>query len=414
VSARISRVAAVATIAGFPLAVLASLLLARSAGGQVAAELVDGLALAIPFGAFGMVGALILWRRPGNVVGWVCAAMAILYALGACAIAYAAWGNSSGSPPGTVLAAWLGHWTWYPLVGMALVALPLLIPDGRLVSPRWRWVAWLGVVSVGGMTALAMLQPWLSTFEGEAPMANPMGIPGVPSPLESPAGTALLVGHLIAFAGAVASIVVRYHHARPTERARLKWIVFAFGLTLGVQLTLEVVQRLQLTFEVVQRLVLLLDTSNVVWAGVWMILPVGIGIAVLRHRLFDIDRIVTRTVSYVMVTIVLAGVYVVGVVGLGGLLRVPTGDGGGNLVVAGSTLLVAAAFGPVRCRVQAAVDRRFNRARYDAARVVESFSHVLRDEVDLDRLVTDVRDVAQRTVQPAHASLWLRTPESST
>jgi hypothetical protein len=404
VSAPLSRVAAIATLGGVPAVFAATVVLARSAGGHVSAEFGDAMWLAIPFGAFGLVGVLILWRRPGHVVGAICAGLAWLYTVTGFAIAYAGWGVAGSSPrPGTVLAIWVGNWTWYPILGVASVALPLLIPDGRLPSRRWRWVVVLGSAAVAGIVVFAMLHPQLTTFEDEATIPNPIGVAGVPSPIDSIASNVLLVGLGVAFAGAVASIIVRYRRADTEDRARLKWILFAFALVLVINLSLDLVQHRYLPDGI----------SNAIWAVVWLILPVGIGIAVLRHRLFDIDRIVSRTVSYAVVTTVLAGLFVAGVVGLGGVLRALTGGAGGDLVVAGSTLLVAAAFGPVHRRARSAVDRRFNRARYDAQHTVAAFAQRLRDEVDLDLLAVDLRGVTVQAVQPAHASLWLRSPEPS-
>jgi hypothetical protein len=401
VSARLSRIAAVAVVVAYPIVVLVAFLLARSAGGEVWDEFANGVALGIPFGAFGLVGALIIARRPGNIVGWICVGLAGFAALLYLALAYGGWSSSAPvAPAGTTLAIWVANWAWFPLLGAATIALPLLIPDGRLVSPRWRWVAAVGVVAVGGLVLLAMFHHELWALVGDETIRNPIGIPGVPSPVDSGFANLLVLLLGAAGLGALASIVVRYRRAGLEDRMRLKWIVYGIALTVVLTTILDVVQ---------SRLIAAGGTgiSNTIWAIPWMLVPASMGIAVLRHRLFDIDRIVSRTVSYAIVTVVLAGVYATGVLGFGGLLRAVTGGRGGDLVVAASTLAVAAAFGPVRRRAQSAVDRRFNRARYDAQRTIEAFSQRLRDEVDLAALTEDLQRVVALTVHPSAVGLWI-------
>jgi hypothetical protein len=396
---------AVATVIGFPLAVGSAVLIARSAGGHVWDEIANGLPLAIPFGAFALVGALIVARRPANLVGWVCASIGWISAMSFLGLAYGGWGLERASPPpGTFLGLWVATWSWFALLGLAIVALPLLIPDGRLVSPRWRWVAVLGCISVGGMVLLGMFSPDLFAL-GDETVPNPVGSSRVPSPVDPTVEGWFLASTGVAALAALASIVVRYRRGDRVERTKLKWIVYGFALMFVVSTVLDMIQNAVISSGVGDGI------GNAIWALVWVMLPASIGIAVLRHRLFDIDRIVSRTVAYVIVTVMLVGLYAAGVVGLGTVVRGLTGGGGGDLVVAASTLLVAAAFGPVRRRVQAAVDRRFNRARYDAERTVRAFGQRLRDEVDLEALVDELGMVTHVTLAPRHASVWLPEPE---
>jgi hypothetical protein len=206
----------------------------------------------------------------------------------------------------------------------------------------------------------------------------------------------LLVGAVLAGASA---LVVRYRRARRGERQQLKWAVLGGLVSVSVYLTGDLTTRL----------------PGVDWWLVslvaFTVFPLTVALAVLRYRLYDIDRIVSRTVSYGLLTALLVGVYAAGVVGLGGLIRSATGGGGGDLVVAASTLAVAALFGPARRRIQDLVDRRFNRARYDAQQTVEAFAQRLRDEVDLDTLCADLRASANEAIQPRSASVWVRARE---
>jgi hypothetical protein len=267
---------------------------------------------------------------------------------------------------------------------------PLLFPDGRLPSHRWRPVLWLAGATTAAAIALEAARPTLDLGGGRN-VGNPIGTAAAANPMWSTVGDVVedLLGVLVVVA--VASLVVRFRRSHGDERLQLKW--FTYGAAL-----------LPLTF---------LDSllpdpvSNLFFAAVVACLPVGAGIAILRYRLYEIDRLLNRTLVYGLLTALLAGVYA-GLVLLLGRLFGELGGRPPSWAVAGATLAVATLFQPARRRIQQAVDRRFNRRRYDAARTVEAFSARLRDQVDLATLSSELLAVVNQTVQPTSAALWLR------
>jgi hypothetical protein len=286
--------------------------------------------------------------------------------------------------------------------GAAVLFLPLLYPAGRLPSPRWRLVAWLGLFALLLTSVSYAVRPG-PMLSSEVPVAaNPLGIAGAGGFLEA----LELVGFWLFIPLAVAaqaSLLLRLRRARGVERQQLKWFVSA-AVALVAFFALFPLSLLLLgdPGELVIDLI-----SGVVILG----FPVALGIAVLRYRLYEIDRLVNRTLVYGLLTALLGLVYAGGVFVLGRLLD-PAG-GRSGLAVAASTLAVAALFQPARRRVQAAVDRRFNRRRYDATRTVEAFSARLRDQIDLDTLSAELLSVIDQTMQPTRASLWLRATQAN-
>jgi hypothetical protein len=254
-------------------------------------------------------------------------------------------------------------------------------------------VAWLAGTSTAAFTLLAAVQPTLRI--NDRPVDNPVGLAAVENPEESALGALLLLLVGAAAVLAVASLVVRFRRSKGEERAQLKWFTSA-GLLLPPLFILG-----DLPGDVVPTVISDLSTATIV------LLPIAAGVAVLRYRLYEIDRLLNRTLVYGLVTVLLAGVYA-GLVLVLGQLSGGVADGTPSWVVAGATLTVAALFQPARRRVQRLVDRRFNRARYDAARTVEGFSARLRDQVDLDTLAAELLAVVDHTVQPTRSSLWLR------
>ena len=369
--------------------VVALVVLAVANGNFQRQPLANTVGLLLAFAAFMAVGALIVANRPGNAIGWVFSAIALLAVTGALAeeyAGYAVW-TRPGVLPGGVLAGWYAGWAWYPTVALALVFTPLLFPDGRPPSPPWRLVAWLAVATTALFVGFAAVQPTIELDDGHM-VDNPIGVAGVTDPDDSLLNIAL--GLLVV--AAVVSLVVRFRRSRGEERLQLKWFTYA-GAVLPVLLVGD----------------LLPDTvSNVLFALGITFPPVAAGIAVLRYRLYEIDRLINRTLVYGLLTTLLAGVYA-GLVLVLGRLFGDLGDRPPSWAVAGATLAVAALFQPARQRVQRLVDRRFNRARYDAARTVERFSARLRDQVDLDTLSAELLAVVDETVQPTRASLWLRS-----
>jgi hypothetical protein len=264
-----------------------------------------------------------------------------------------------------------------------------LFPTGRLLSPRWRPVAWLAGTATAAFTVLAALQANLGPV-GDPLIANPIGVAGLENPEESTVGVALLVLLTVLMLVAFGSLVLRFRRSRGEERQQLKWFTYAAALL---------------------PLFVLADflpgaVGDLASAVPIVVLPVAAGIAILRYRLYDIDRLINRTLVYGLLTALLAGVYAGAVLILGqlfgGVARDPP-----SWAVAGATLAVAALFQPARRRIQAVVDRRFNRRKYNTAQTIEAFSARLRDQVDLDTLSAEVLAVVDQTMQPTTASLWL-------
>ena len=353
--------------------------------------------------AYAAGGAIVASRRPGNPIGWfllgigavvACRAVAGEYALHALA--------GSARPASGVWAAWFINWSLtlvFP-VGL-LMFLLLLFPNGRPVTARWWAVGWLGA----GLGALFLLAGWF--YPGPMQVS---GLPSVPNPTGirawahvNPGGllgdAAWLLGGMCAAASAV-SVFLRYRRSAGEERLQLKWFAWAALLSLGLLAVL-------LPTSILTRSGQLLWDAAVV-AGIGLALPLAIGIAILRYRLYAIDKIISRTVSYVLVTGLVAGVYLGCVALLTKVLPLH-----GSVAIAAAVLAAAALFNPLRRRIQAVVDRRFDRARYDAERVVARFSGQLREQVDLDVLGADLLGVVNQVLAPAHLTLWLSDTVSS-
>jgi hypothetical protein len=383
---------ALAMLAAWTASVAALVTLSVVNGSFQREPLTNTVGLLLAFAAFMGVGALVVANRPGNAIGWVFAAIALLAVTGALAEEYAGYAVRArpGVLPGGVLAGWYGGWAWYPTVVLVLVFTPLLFPDGRPPSSPWRLVAWLTGAVTAVVAGLAAVQPTIELDDGHV-VDNPLGVAGIGGPEASLLSVA--VG-LLALA-AVVSLVVRFRRSRGDERLQLKWFTYA-GALLPVVLLGDFLPA---------------AAGDVLFAVGISLLPVAAGIAILRYRLYEIDRLINRTLVYGLVTVLLAGVYA-GLVLVGGQLSGGVAEGTPSWAVAGATLAVAALFQPARRRVQRLVDRRFNRARYDAARTVESFSARLRDEVDLDTLSAELLAVVDQTVQPTRVALWLRPSTS--
>jgi hypothetical protein len=347
-----------------------------------------------PFLVFATVGAAILARRPGNRIGWLCWAVGFTISvsfLGSKQVWAVLAANQDRSSI-WVLLPQLGTMAWLGTLLGLLPFLILLFPTGRLLSPRWRPVAWATGLVVGLYLTARLLTP--GPVDRDLP-DNPLGVESGQGFLELAQTLAGIAAPVLALA-VLASLVLRFRRARGEERQQLKW------LTYGVAFFALVIPTLGPVFERVPSPVV----GPVFFALAVSMIPIAIGVAVLKYRLYEIDRVINRTLVYVLLTVLLGAVYTAGVFGLGRLLNPVTGESA--LAVAASTLAVAALFQPARRRVQAVVDRRFNRRRYDAARTVEAFSARLRDQVDLDTLSAELLTVVDQTMQPTRASLWLR------
>jgi hypothetical protein len=352
--------------------------------------------LILAFTAFMVVGTAIVAHRPGNAVGWIFVATGLLAATGGLAMEYAvyAYVTRPGSRPGAVLAAWYQEQFWIPMLTLVFVFAPLLFPTGRLLSARWRPVAVAAALTTVVIIALTALQPTLEVQGEEYVVRNPMGLGWVQDQGSTALGAVLLGLILVCAVAAAVSLVLRFRRSRGVERQQLKWFTYAAALMVLFLLMTEY---------------LLPDTGVIdAFFGLLVaLIPVSAGIAILRYRLYDIDRIINRTVVYGLVTAALGGVYAAVVLVLGQLFGGVGGDPP-SWVVAGATLAVAALFQPVRRRIQAVVDRRFDRRRYDATNTVEAFTARLREEIDLDTLSAELLAVVDQTMQPTQVSLWLR------
>ena len=336
---------------------------------------------------FPVVGALIASHRPGNVTGWIFLAIGLSQGVVEFSYLYAryAFVTNPGSLPGAGVAAWLNTWTWMPGFGSVLTFLPLVFPTGRLLSRRWRPIAWLSFLSLGSMTLLTSASLW--PLRGERLLGD---VEANISWFEP----ALLVLLGCGIASAI-SLILRFKRSRGHERLQLK--LFAFVVS-------AVVLFFSLDGLGVVPDSLVGPLGLVMAAGV----PAAAGLAILKHRLYDIDLIINRALVYAGLSGLLGLIYAGGVFGIGSALRGVTGQERSSLAVAVSTLAVAALFRPARSRIQAFIDRRFYRSKYDATLTLQAFSARLRDEVDLRTISEDLVAAVQQTVQPAHASVWLR------
>ena len=345
--------------------------------------------LAILVASSGM-GALIVAHQPRNAVGWILVAAGFATGLTSFSHGYAEQAIAASGGPDLLgrSAALYGDLSWMPLVIPYLTFLLLLFPNGRLLSRRWRIVAWCAGLGFTISLAGAVLTPGhLSDYPT---IRNPYGVKGLGDPLQG-LGALLL---LVAVIGSPWSLVLRFRRAEREERQQIKWLALA-GATAAVTLLLAL--PLYDVSEAAANIAILLSV---------LALPVATGIAVLRYRLYDIDVVINRALVYTALTAILAATYLGSVLLL--QLALESLTAGSNLAVAASTLAVAALFRPARARIQQTVDHRFFRRKYDAARTLEAFSARLRDEVSLDALSVELRDVVAETVQPAHVSLWLR------
>ena len=349
---------------------------------NVAGSGLDGAVGIVFIGAFATVGALLAWKRPENPIGWLLSAIGLVTAVAVSGLFLVHF------PRTLTLAAWLG---FLYLLGFGLcVFVVLLFPTGHLPSPRWRPVAWAAGAGVAGWALGNTFAPTIITVTPT--MRNPVGVTGLAGDIFKL--MAFGGGGLIAAAGlaAIASLAFRYRRAGTTERAQLKWLVYAAAVIVAAEVAAIPIASNSL--------------QNAISSGALALVPVAIGIAVLRYRLYDIDRVISRTVAYAIVTGLLVGIYA-------GLVLLATKVLGVHtpVAVAAATLAAAALFNPVRRRVQHRVDRRFNRTRYDAEATVAAFEARLKDAVNLDSVTDDLAGVVEKALEPAHVSVWINERE---
>jgi hypothetical protein len=349
--------------------------------------------VALQLGTAG-AGAVIASRLPRNPVGWCFLAMGVGMALAISASVYAELGIDTrhGPLPADDVAAWFSNWIFIPVIFGVPLYLLLVFPDGRFLSPHWRRVG-AGLAAVVALASVALaFKPGEIESIG---LENPLALGGTAGELMTALDSITNVLALPGFGLAVAGLVVRFRRSRGVERQQLKWFTYVAAFV-GIGLAGSILVPGGWPAD------LLFFVGLAALAG----LPVAAGMAILRYRLYEIDVVINRTLVYAALTATLAGAYL-GCVLLLQLALSPLTEES-DLAIAGSTLAVAALFRPARARIQAAVDRRFYRRRYDAARTLEGFGSRLRDQVELDALGGELRQVVAETMQPAHVSLWLR------
>lgn len=351
-------------------------------------ETLSSLPLGLPALAIGSVGLLIATKRPDNAIGWIYLGCGLWLSLGVALDGYTGWATvvSPGGVGGTA-AEWFGNWTWAPFLCVMLTFPFLLFPDGHLLSNRWRPVAWgSGIITVIWTLVVAFSSADYSDATGRS-KANPYTPDGLEGFIQSLEFVAL--GFLVALALSVWSLVVRFRRGDRREQSQIKWLVLA-----GLVMAVFMVQALATRWS---------GSDTVLLAVVLSLLPLSVGVAILRHNLYDIDRIISRSTSYGLVTALTVVVYL-GVVAAASAVM-PVSD---TLPVALATLVAAAVFRPALRRTQRVVDRRFDRMRYDAETTVEAFSQRLAREVDTGVVTDELLEVLGQTVQPSSVGLWVR------
>ncbi len=337
-----------------------------------------------------VVGALVASHRPRNPLGWIFLAVGFFQGLVQFAWTYAEYAliTEPDSLPGGPLMSWLGGVAWIPSVSLFLTFALLLFPDGRLPSPRWRPVAWLSVVP---LAIFVVDMAWLWPYRGRTLIERPGQV--VPDGLIGVLLNMLFPLMVLCGLACVISLMVRFWYSQGVDRQQIKWFAYAAAVFLTANVGLEYLYFGPIMFLMVLPIV--------------PVVPVALGVAILRYRLYDIDIIINRTLVYGTLTATLVALYVGGIVVLQRLFVLLTGEQS-TLAIVASTLAIAALFSPLRRGIQAFIDRRFYRKKYDAKGTLAAFSARLRDETDLETLARDLVTVVGETVQPAHVSLWMR------
>jgi hypothetical protein len=372
--------------------VVLSLATARSGGPD---DPLPAVVIGVASMSFATVGAILVRRLPRNLIGWLLAAGGLCFAAGNGAAGLADYGLTAhpGSVPGAIWFAWLSQWIWAPAIG-AVVLLALVYPSGRMLSTRWRPLGAAGAFVIVFLSVGSAMSPWPA---GVFPAQNPLGIAGA-LPDTASVLVALLAVAVVVLA--VTSLVLRYRRAAGIERAQLKWFAYVAAISVPAVVVTTAL------YGMTGAALIVANVAGLVAFGGFAFVPIAIGIAVLRYRLYEIDRLISRTIGWGVLTVILGAMFVGLVLGLQAVLAPFTGSN--ELAVAGSTLLVFSLFQPLRRRVQGLVDRRFNRSRYDAERAVDAFAARLRDEVDLDTVQGSLLTIVEATLEPTLSGLWLR------
>jgi hypothetical protein len=376
-----------------------------------------GVVIAVSLLTYPTVGAFVASRRPENLIGWILCGVGFLFVIEGLALAYSGFALwvGSGSLPGEKLALWISGWFDFPMVVLGLAVTILLFPNGRLPTPNWRAVLW---VAVGGGVLWTI---WWATRPGQLIIKwffglgfdrNPFAVGGFLGDLFDMLGRLGAVALLVMCAASVIGVFIRLGDSQGEERQQIKWFAYGAAFLLGAPFLIApgvggIIEAMGGSWEV--------GLASPVLAGL-LGLPIALGVAILKYRLYDIDVIINRTLVYGMLTVLLAAGYVATIMafqGIGSLVyQVPFRALFGQesaLATVAATLAMAALFNPLRRRIQSFIDRRFYRSKYDTIKTLEAFSVKLRDETDLEALNEDLVGVVRETMQPAHLSLWLRT-----
>ncbi len=387
----------------FVVALAATGLMDLSQGVEITVPVVvEALTFALVIGAFPVSGLLVLRRQPRNSVGWLLLAIGCVWAVGGLGDAYSTYGLvvAPGSLPLAAVGATVSNAIWAPALGVMSTFLLQRFPDGRLPGPRWRVLSRFSGFVVVSLTALLLVSPGELEEGSLSGQRNPVGIDAL-----DPVGDVVLAILLLSFTMCVVAsawcLVVRFRRSRGVERQQLKWMTTAGAV---VALTFFANILLSMPYSRGTEPGWLVAFNSLAFAT-WALLPAATAAAVLRHGLYDLDIVVNRALVYGSLTAALVGTYLGSVLLLQLLLQPLTERS--DLAVAASTLAVAALFGPLRRRIQVAVDRRFYRHKYDAARTVAEFSARLRRELDLDAIGADLVRIADDAVRPTAVSLWL-------
>jgi hypothetical protein len=368
-----------------------------------------GVVIAVSLLTYPTIGAFIASRRPENPIGWILCGVGLRFVVEGFALVYVGYALpvQPASLPGEKLAFWVAGWFDFPIVFLALVLMILLFPDGRLPSRSWRAVPW---VAAGGsvlwtfMYVTARNSP-MNWFFGLSPSHKPFVAGNAIRTFFEALGTLSGLALLGIGIASVISLILRWDNARGDDRQQIKWFTYAAAVLIGVPLLVApfvgmVAESMGGSWEV--------GLARPILAGLLGI-PVAVGIAILKYRLYDIDIIINRTLVYGSLTLTLALVYFGGVTATQALFRTLASQQElPQLVVVASTLVIAALFTPMRRRIQSLIDRSFYRSKYDARKTLEEFSTTLRNETNLEALNEELVGVVRVTMQPAHVSLWLR------
>ena len=392
-------------VASIPLCLLArSAQVPSSWGANLSISGLFGQAL---FFVFPLVGALIAARRPRNPIGWILLMVGLLWMLSKLLDYYAVYGVATpGSLPFPVGVAALNHLLWVPAVGLLGTYVFLLFPDGRLPSPRWRPLSWLSGVVIVLLSVGVGLTP--EPLEHLGGVRNPLGLEEPQWVTAAPYVVLPLLP--LCMLASVLSVVLRYRRSRGEERQQIKWIAFAASL-IGPLYVIAMIA----SFVIPQAnwfaagSPLLLNLLEYAALLSFTLIPIAVGFAVLRYRLYEIDLLINRTLVYGSLTAMLVALYFGGVATTQLVFRTLADQQQPQLAVVLSTLVIAALFNPLRRRIQAFIDRRFYRRKYDAQQTLEDFSARLREETDLAQLNTELLSVVRETMQPEHVSLWLQS-----